>query len=454
MECSVNLSQQLASWCANYHLHFPDSAIAHAEIGISDAFGCMLRGRNDPAVVAAGKSIPDLPSGKSRSVRHNATIAAPWAALVNGCAAHALDFDDNFFPAITHASAVLVPALIALAEDIEASPDAIVRAYIVGLEVEAQIGKLVNPSHYESGWHATSTIGVIGAAAACAVLMRLDSTQMLNAISIGCSLAGGSKRQFGTMTKPMHAGFAAMHAIIAAQLAAAGTTGMGEMLVGKWSFSELCSDNNISSVEPRLYPQSPLAIEGSGLVAKLYPSCMSSHLGIDAMLMLRAAHDFDLADITSIDIHMPEFMVANVRYLRPENEMEARFSMNYCAAVALLYGVPRLQHFTMEALQDPLLKPLLPLVHMHVRAADADSAALPWGGDCVGRISLRDGRQLEQHVTYPKGCREYPLTTTEHHGKFIDCTAGYAKDIDPEKLYAAVSKLSRITTLQDITAAL
>ena len=453
---SVDLSRILAAWCADDRKVFPDSAIERAEVAIADVIGCILGGRDDPAVVGAGKIVPgNGPSGKSSAVTHRWPVTAPWAALINGCSAHALDFDDNFFPSVTHASAVLVPALFALAEEIGASAQAIVNAYIAGLEVQSQIGKLVNPSHYESGWHATSTIGAIGAAAACAVLMQLDEEGVLHAISIGSSLAGGSKRQFGSMVKPMHAGFAAMHGVLAAKLADSGVSGVENTLQGKWSFEELyAGSGNIGAFTPRLFPETPLAIDEYGLVAKLYPSCMSSHLGIDAMLALSSVQPVDLTKIASIDLHLPEFMIANLRYQKPANVMEARFSMNYCAAVALVHGVPRMSHFDEAALADPQVTRLLSLVHMHVREILSETVALPWGGDCLARISSLDGSTIEHRAIYPKGCQQNPLTPTQQRDKFIDCSHGNVPGMGAAALFEKLSNFSRLVSLREVAIAM
>ncbi|MBB3210809.1 2-methylcitrate dehydratase PrpD [Herbaspirillum sp. Sphag1AN] len=452
----MDLSRILAAWCADDRKVFPDSAMSRAEAAIADVVGCLLGGRHDPAVVGAGKIVQgDGPSGSASAVTHTWPVTAPWAALINGCAAHALDFDDNFFPPVTHASAVLVPALFALAEEIDTSTHAIVKAYIAGLEVESQIGKLVNPSHYESGWHATSTIGTIGAAAACAVLMQLDEEGVLHAISIGSSLASGSKRQFGSMVKPMHAGFAAMHGVLAAKLAASGISGVENTLQGKWSFEELyAGGNNFGTFTPSLFPDSPLAIDEYGLVAKLYPSCMSSHLGIDAMLVLSSLRPIDLTQISSIDLHLPEFMIANLRYQEPANAMEARFSMNYCAAVALVHGIPRISHFDEAALADPQVARLLPLVHMHVRETLPETATLPWGGDCLASISFLDGSVMEHRAIYPKGCQQNPLTPTQQRDKFIDCANTKVRGMNPAALFEKLINFARLDSLREVTVAM
>lgn len=450
------LTGVLANWSGNYGMAFPAIAIERAETAILDTVGCMLAGALDASVVGAAKLAADEPGGKAASVGHVSRITATSAALVNACAAHALDFDDNFFPAITHASAVLVPALFALAEECGATPGDIVNAYIVGLEVEAQIGKLLNPSHYESGWHATSTIGTIGAAAACARLLRLEPRAITHAISIGASLAGGSKKQFGSMVKPLHAGFAAMHGVMAAKLAAAGIEGDENILQGKWSFEELFAGYaNGGDFEPALstllFPHAPLAIEEFGLTAKLYPSCMSSHLAIDAILALREGEHFDASAIETIDIHLPSFMVENLRYPQPVDEMEARFSANFCAAVAACFGIPRLCHFTQSALALESIRTLMARVRLHVRESPVESRRLPWGGDGMVQVVMASGETITRISRYPKGCIQNPISPLEQRAKFFDCVEQVMEPQEAKTLYDALSTFSKVENVSTIT---
>ncbi|MGH8807060.1 MAG: MmgE/PrpD family protein [Noviherbaspirillum sp.] len=457
----MNLTTLLANFCVDDTLSFPESAIRSAELAIADTVGCMLAGADDPAVVKVGRSIPDEKtarlSSKSSSVQHAFPVSARDAAAVNGCAAHALDFDDNVMPGIMHSSAVLVPALFALGEEIDATASDIVRAYIIGTEVNAQIGKLVNPTQYEAGWHTTSTIGTIGTAAACATLMKLNSDQVAHAMSLGFSLAGGSKIQFGSEAKPMHAGFAAENAIRAAQLAKQGLEGNTNVFQGKWSFQDLyaggdCTDTFL----PELFPNAPLAIDEFPPVAKLYPSCGSSHLGIDAILALRAKHMFELTDIAGVDVHMRKAMVDNLRYKAPVDEKQARFSMTYCAALALVHGLPRLPHFTPEALSNPgpLIERLLPLVDMHIREATPESANLPFGADCLVQLRMTSGEVLEHIAEYPKGCSENPLTSDERREKFLDCAAIRLSEAYAMSVYSKLHGFARLTAIGELTSAL
>lgn len=422
----------LADWAARLDRTFPGHSLDRARAAILDSACCMLGGMTDHVPTTIDDAI--APWFRANGI-FSRGLPSLMSALVGGAAAHALDFDDNFFPPITHASAVLTPALLALAAETGCSQQEVLDAYIVGLEVQARLGQAANPAHYASGWHATSTLGVMGAAAACGRLLKLDARGMLHAVSLGFSLSGGSKLQFGSPAKPAHAGFAAMHAVLAAVLARAGLTGNPEPFVGKWGFLDLFNGENAAPTLPDLFPDAPLAIDTFGLVAKLYPSCMSSHLGIDGILALRRRGLFDKSAPVSVEIHMPAYMIANLRFSDPRDEMEARFSMNYCGAVAIRDGVPRLGHFTRDALARQELRELLPLITMHPKVPSPEAAELPWKGDAVVSVRFANGETHAADSLYPKGCNQNPLTPEELRRKFLDCANRAVSGEAAESLY-------------------
>ncbi|WP_051356875.1 MmgE/PrpD family protein [Azorhizobium doebereinerae] len=414
---ALPLCLSLANWVAGFDAGGMTAlARTRAREAIIDVIGCMLAGAAGETVHALARAQAAGSSGAARALGLPAGLPAAQAALVNGTAAHLIDFDDNFFPAITHASAVMVPALLALADERDLSLDDVLVPYVAGLEVQARLGLHANPGHYEAGWHATSTLGAIGAAAACARLLRLDAGATANALSLAASLAGGSKLQFGTAAKPLHAGFAAMHGILAAQLAAAGIDAFHGIFEGPWGFLA----HHAAAGTPADADTGALAIDRFGLVAKLYPSCMSSHLGLDGILALRERHGLDAADVAGVHIEMPPFMIANLRFAAPVSGTEGKFSMNYCAAVALTHGVPRIAHFADDQVGRADLAALGRLVSMAPRRPDP---TLPWGGDAAVTIRTRSGARFETIVRHPKGSIGNPLSEAEARDKFRDCCA-------------------------------
>src|SRR5947209_19955868 len=186
-----------------------EDALVVARSAFLDTVGVMLAGSLEPAAgIVQRLAATEAGAGPCRIFGTELSVNAGWAALVNGTAAHALDYDDMCFVSLAHPSAPLVSALLALGEKTSAPGRRLLEAYVIGFEVEAVLGRVMNPRHYQSGWHCTSTIGSIGAAAACARLLRLDSVSTANCIALAASQASGLKENFGTMSKPLHAGLA------------------------------------------------------------------------------------------------------------------------------------------------------------------------------------------------------------------------------------------------------
>lgn len=389
-------AQRAADSCGPAERVWIDAALA-------DTIGCLIGGLD--ARAGAGAARARFSSGAERD------------ALALAAAAHALDFDDNFFPAISHASAAMFPMLLALGAEAGAPLARIAPAYLAGLAVQARIGAAANPRHYESGWHATSTIGAIGAAAAAAVFLGSDRAVLAHAMGLATGLAGGSKRQFGTAAKPLHAGFAALHGILAAKLAVAGIDSEPDAIAGRWGFLDLHAGGALE-----LASETPPDALVRGLVAKLYPSCMSSHLGIEALLELRARLGDDCAfdGVARVELTMPGFMIANLRHTDPEDGAQAKFSMQYCAALALECGTPRLADFADGAVRRASLRRWFSKVALSASNAAPDPE-LPWGGGCTARLTLADGTVHSARATHPTGSFARPLRLAQARAKFLDC---------------------------------
>jgi len=414
----------LARWVASAPRIRRPRALALARDAFQDIVACMIAGATDDATRRVARAAARWGKGRSSVAGHALRLPAPAAALVNGTAAHALDYDDNFHPMAGHATAVLVPAILAVAEEFGSSGHAVLDAYIVGLEAQAWVGAGVNLVHYERGWHSTSTVGVFGAAAACARLRGLDAAGATAALSLAFSMAGGSKRQFGTMAKPLHAGLAAQHGVMAAALAAAGVTGIGEPLEGPWSFRDLFAGESSPGYAKRK-PASPLAIEAFGLKVKIHPCCASVHCAVDALLSLRQEHGFTASDVKNVDVLVNRMSFDNLPYPRPRTELEARFSMHWCIALALSQGRLGLADFTPVALRREELRALLPRVAMtHTRPAKPHPLKDNGREPASVTVRLKDGRTLSRYAQHPRGTLQAPLAPGSLDAKFEDCAPG------------------------------
>ncbi|TWF47478.1 MmgE/PrpD family protein [Neorhizobium alkalisoli] len=400
---------------------FSATALERATDAVIDTLGCMIAGADDAGVAAVTTAFQSQSAGGGSLLVTGGKTSVSIAAMVNGTAAHALDFDDNFHPARAHASAVLVPALMAVTSaDSPISGREFLNAYLIGLEAQAAVGYGVNPSHYNRGWHGTSTVGAIGAAAGVVRLLGGGNEEMAQAMSLAISMASGPKGQFGTLAKPIHAGIAARNAVEAAMLAMSGAAGRLDILERPQGFLDLFGGEEARGwADWRL--DETCIIESRGLVTKLHPCCASTHRAIDALLDLVHENALKPEDIVAIDTKVGVSAVKNLAYLSPANAMQARFSMQYCLAVALEKGSLSLADFTDAALDNPEREALMQRIGMH-----AYTAAEERGHERLAHtvtLTLRNGEVLQKERLHANGALEMPLNSQQKRIKFANCLA-------------------------------
>jgi len=445
------------AWLAETPRNWPEAAWLSAQRQFIDTVAVMVPGAAEPVTRRVFETVRDWGDGPATAAGTGARLAEPWAALVNGTAAHALDFDDNFDPAKAHASAVLVPAILALGEARGASGRDCLDAYIAGLQILGRVGQGVNPAHRNRGWHATATVGAIGAAAACARLAGLDSGKAAMAVSIATSMAGGFMSQFGTMTKAMHAGLAAKSGVMAAALAENGIgaglhtldgpTGMNRLMVGP-DYEAL--RDGLTHVEHgqtlRFETESigqPLLILENGFRVKRFPNCGSAHRALDGLVELRERHGLTADNVEAIHIRAPVTHLNNLMYEDPTDALQAKFSLEYGLAIALLTGDCRLSDFTDEAVMRPEVRALYPLIHRH--PVDKAEGEFPTEVEAV----LKDGRKVSTRIAMPRGSIAAPFEMAQYWGKYDGCVAGMLSAEDAAALRRA---LEEFPELDDIGA--
>ncbi|MBO9602119.1 MAG: MmgE/PrpD family protein [Novosphingobium sp.] len=458
----TNPVSAFGDWLAATPAAWSAEARDAARAAFVDTIAVSVPGAVHPVTAKVYDAVRDWGAGPSTVIGTGARMAAPWAALVNGTAAHALDFDDNFDPAKAHASAVLVPAILALAEQ-EGSPGAAcIDAYIAGLQILGRAGQGVNPYHRNRGWHATATMGAIGAAAACARLLGLDAAQAAHALSIATSMAGGFMSQFGTDTKPVHAGLAAKAGIVASGLARSGLaaglgtfdgpTGLNRLMVGP--DYETLRDNlvTIDHGQTMRFETAtvgePLLILSSGLKAKRFPNCGSCHRAMDGLQALIGERGFGAADVAAIDVRAPLSHLNNLMYTDPRDAAQAKFSLEYALAVLLLSGNCTLADFEDEAWMRPEVRALYPLVHRH--PVDLPEGAFPTEVE----VTLTDGRRFATAVSMPAGSIAAPFTEAQLWGKFDGCVSGVLAADARNALRGALESLPDLATAAPLMAPL
>jgi len=412
-----NNLEEIAEWISSTDKISHPLALQRANDAFIDTIACILAAANEPVTNNVFEGFRGSSGGVCSVAGRMDTFSSENAAMVNGSAAHALDFDDNFIPAVTHASAVMVPALLALGEEIGATGDQLLDAYIIGLEIQAWLGHQMIPAHYEQGWHATSTIGAIGSAAACVRLMSLDENTISSAISLATSMACGSKIQFGTMSKPLHAGLASRAGITATKLAVAGVEASPNPFDGPWGFISLYKGASESN-GPRI---AALSILEDGLAQKRWPCCASAHRTLDSVYQLIHEHKISPNDIESIETIIPDSNCKNLRFNNPKTVNESRFSMTYTVAALVLSGSLTLDDFNETALGRTAVQDFMPKVWMKSAKAGSGDHKSIWDLPAITTITCHDGTRYCDKKLQPVGTIHAPFSEAELDAKFLAC---------------------------------
>ena len=424
----------------------PSEARARAAIAFKDTIGVMLAGAAEPAARIAQSLATEEGAGECRILGTSLRTNPGFAAFANGVAAHALDYDDMCFVSLAHPSCVLVPALLAAGELAQSPAIALLDAYVVGFELECRLGHVMNPRHYhQRGWHCTSSIGTLGAAAAVARVLGLDAHATRHALGIAASSAGGLKENLGSMVKPLHAGMAARNGVMAARLAQRGFTASRHAIDGPQGYLTV-----MDSEQPLL--ESAVAdlgarweIQETGITVKLYPSCAATHPPLDALIGIKHREGIVAEQVESIDVEVDSMTPRLLIHPNPATGLEAKFSMPFCAAAALVYPRVGIDTFDVTQIRDPRVQALLPRVTL--RANESFDAAAPLSQARV-TVSLRDGRQWSQAVD---GARGYPgrLTDEELAAKFADCAG---RTLTPSGAAHAWTELANLAHTSDVRA--
>ena len=446
----------MADWIEDAPHAWSVNALDRAQAAFMDTAACMLAGADDPAARIARASTARWGAGEATVVGTQARLAAPWAALANGTAAHALDYDDVLEIGNAHVSAVLVPALLALGEERRASGEECLDAFIVGVEILARLGEAMNMTHYFLGWHTTLTLGTTSAAAAAARLLKLDAARASSAISIAASMASGLKWQFGTMAKPIHAGLAAKNGIVAAVMAEAGVTAAEDIYEGERGFVALYAGTPISRLDAAMKRLgAPTAIEQHGLWQKIYPCCASAHRPLDALLSLRAETNVSPSVVESVDALVSQVAAQNLPYPTPQDAMQARFSMHYLLASALVDGKLSLDAFEPSALKRSQILELLPKITMNVDPGQPGNESTNSITHCAEvTLYLSDGSSVSRAVTYPKGHPEQAMDENELSDKFMACAERSLTKIEAESALTTLCEVRKLNEIAKLTSRL
>jgi 2-methylcitrate dehydratase PrpD len=411
----------------------------------------------DPARIV--REVYGARPGKS-SVLGTGTQQDPiGAALANGVAGHALDYDDTqlstspdgVYGLLTHPSVPVLAACTAIAEETGASGPELLTAFIAGVEVACRVADAISPRHYQAGFHSTGTVGTVGAAAGAGKLLGLSRERLAVALSIAASMASGLRENFGTMTKPLHSGRAASNGVAASLLARRGFTASGSGLEAPRGFFSAAGGGFVPErVDGRL--GRPFFLRDPGVSIKPYPSGSLAHPAMDVMLDLTLAHDLRPGQIERIEVGTNSNVPNALIHHRPVTGLQGKFSMEYCIATCVVRRRAGLAEFTDEAVLAPELQAFLEKVDLVV-APDLEALGYQHVRSRV-TVTTRDGGIIEREAEWARGYPAKPMTAAELAAKFAECAAEAIPGARAAEAAGAISALPEAGSIASALAPL
>ncbi|MSO93022.1 MAG: MmgE/PrpD family protein [Rhodospirillales bacterium] len=419
-------------------------------LGVLDCIACILAGtREAVAVPAVTHAIKSAGNGAATIIGFADRASLAGAAFANGTLGHASDYDDVSWSMWGHATAPVLPAVLAVAESRNLSGLELLVAFLAGIEVEARLGEAAAPMHLDLGWHPTATIGTFGAAVAAAKALRLDAEGIRAAIGIAASRAAGIRENFGTMVKPMHVGFAARDGLEAAMLAAAGVTSSVVAVGGAFGFLDNFAKGHRAAAPVFDRLGKPFDIVSPGLSYKMYPSCSDTHPSVDGVLDLRHRHKLAPISVRRLRSGVMANVYGNLTYHQPKTATESKFSLEYCIAAAMVRDRLSLTEFEPGALDDPEVRDMMTRTEAWIDPALPKDKVKGFASPASVEIETADGRTFKTVVVDAIGHPEKPMSEGALKTKFEQCAAG---TLERRAARRAIDLILQLETLPDVRA--
>ena len=456
----MGLTQEVVSFVSKTRYRdIPPEVIRLAQGFILDGLGVTLAGSTEKGSRILQAYIRESEGRAEATIVGTGFMAPPAkAALANGASGHAMDYDDTqlstskegVYGLLTHPTVPVLAAALAVGEKQRVSGRELLLAYILGVEVECRIADAIHPSHYQSGFHSTATIGGFGAAMAVGKLLRLKEEVLARTLGIVASMASGLRENFGTMTKPFHAGRAAENGVTGAWLAVRGFTSVHNILEAKRGFfNAMAGGYDESKIVGRL--GRPYFMQEPGISIKPYPSGSLSHPAQDLILDLVRRHDLHADGIEAIEVGTNSNVPNALIYPMPKTALEGKFSIPFCMAIGVLERKAGIAQFKDSKVRSPKVVELMRRVTLYV---DQELEAL--GYDQVRsrvRIKLKDGRSIEGRADVARGHPLKPMSWGEIGEKFRDCARLVLSRKKMEEAIELVANLDRMRSILPLVRA-
>jgi 2-methylcitrate dehydratase PrpD len=450
------LTVRVADFVVNTQFaQIPAETIELGKKSILDGLGLALSGSRAGTAPLIEQYVASLACGSGSASGLGTALKLPvrFAALINGVAIHADDFDDTqlatgkdrVYGLLVHPTVPVLPAALATAEvDGKSGKDLLV-AYQVGVEVECKIAEAISPRHYQDGFHSTGTCGVFGGAAACARLKGLDVVHTARAFGIAASQAGGLRENFGTMMKPFQAGHATESGVVAVDLAALGWTAAEQILEADRGFFHAAGGGYDPSVITE-HLGKPWTFQDPGISIKPFPSGSLTHPGMTELMRLMRANSIHGADVAQVEVGTSHNLVSTLLHHHPTTGLQAKFSMEFCMAILLLDGKADQTKYTDAVVNRPDVQDMIKRVRFYTDP-DAEKA----GYDkmtTILKITMKDGRIISGRADFGKGSPSNPMSFDDVAEKFLGCAA--FAEWPESKARQVIDLVQKLEVLQDV----
>ncbi|QTF09841.1 MmgE/PrpD family protein [Brenneria izadpanahii] len=429
----------------------PAELLSVADEHLADLLGVMLAGAQHPASLNLLRSLARCdyaPGLTARAIGRGDRLGVQDAALFNAFAGHIHDYDDDdTLMSLSHPTVTVGAACLALGEAHNISGKSLVNAYIAGVETIARLGVLVHPYHYMKGWHATCTLGVVGAAVASGLAMNLTVSQLRHAIGLSASMAAGLRSNFGSDAKPLQTALAASHGVMAARLAAVGMTSTPGSLLGPMGLVDVFAERFDPKKAAVMTFGRPYALLEPGITIKRYPCCTCSHAAVALLQDVLATEKTAAAQIAAIDVHLDPAAPKILIHERAATGLEAKFSLPYSLAIAALVGHLNLEDFSDENVQRQDVRTLAEKVRI---LPDQD---LPKGiaGVALGcrlQVTTTSGETYRRAADVEPGSKTWRLSRQQLESKFCACARYSLPSAALPELFDELLQFERIENVQ------
>ena len=447
------VTEKLARFVTETRLSdIPHDVLEGAQDALIDTLGVALAGTLEPVGEIAMRWIHETGARAQSSVWGQSLGTSPAeAAFANGMCAHALDFDDSLPTLRGHPSATMVPAALAVAEVSGATGAQVLASYALGLEIAGKLGRAMGQGHYLRGWHSTATLGAFSSTAVAARLWGLDTGRLQTAWGLAASQMSGLVRNFGTMTKPFHAGHAARIGVVSAWMARNGFSADETVFDGKSSVLDTYRGEDGAALESLIATLGePWEMTTPGIFVKRWPCCYCNHRPIGGMLELMQKHRIAADEITAIAIGFPPGADTALVSHNPATGLEGKFSIEYVAAATALDGKLTLETFSDAMVQRPAVRAMMAKARRY-RIEDKGIYSGVHGYDNVVFETTR-GR-FEMRVDKVPGSPAWPMTAQDRIDKFVDCAGRVLGQPGAEALLRLLQRCPELPDVKALTRA-